>query len=45
MTILLFIYVLARLFLIIQALTLLRNQPPSALVAVDWTKYIPRLFL
>ena len=44
MSILLFIYVPARLFLIAQALALLREQPPSALVAVDWTKYIPHLF-
>ena len=44
MTILLFIYVIARLSLIGQALALLRNQPPSALVAVDWTQYIPHLF-
>ena len=44
MTILLFIYVPARLSLIAQALALLRNQPTSALVAVDWTKYVPHLF-
>ena len=44
MTVLLFIYVPARLSLIAQALALLRDQPPSALVAVDWTKYVPRLF-
>ena len=44
MTILLFIYVPARLSLIAQALALLRNQPPSAFVAVDWTKYFPHLF-
>jgi len=44
MTILLFVYVLARLSLIAQALALLRNQPSSALVAVDWTKYVPHLF-
>jgi len=44
MTILLFIYVPARLSLIAQALALLRNQPPSALVAVDWTEYVPHLF-
>src|SRR6266542_610989 len=41
MTVLLFIYVPARLSLIAQAL---RNQPSSALVAVDWTKYVPHLF-
>jgi hypothetical protein len=44
MTILLFIYVPARLSLIAQALALLRSQPPSALTAVDWTKYLPHLF-
>jgi hypothetical protein len=44
MTVLLFIYVPARLFLIAQALVLLRSQPPSALTAVDWTKYLPHLF-
>ena len=44
MTILLFIYVPARLSLIAQALALLRNQPSSALVAVDWIKYVPHLF-
>jgi hypothetical protein len=44
MTVLLFIYVPARLFLIAQALALLRSQPPSALTAVDWTKYLPHLF-
>jgi len=44
MTILLFVYVPARLSLIAQAFALLRNQPSSALVAVDWTKYVPHLF-
>jgi len=44
MTIFLFVYVPARLTLIAQALALLRKQPPDALVAVDWTKYIPHLF-
>jgi hypothetical protein len=44
MTILLFIYVPARLSLIAQALALLRSQPPSALTAVVWTKYLPHLF-
>jgi hypothetical protein len=44
MTVLLFIYVPARLSLIAQALALMRNQPPSALTAVDWTKYLPHLF-
>ena len=44
MTVLLFIYVPARLSLIAQALALLRSQPASALTAVDWTKYVPHLF-
>jgi len=44
MTILLFIYVPARLSLIGQALALLRNQPQTAFLAVDWTKYIPHIF-
>ena len=43
-TILLFVYVPARLSLIAQALALLRIQPPSALTAVDWTKFVPHLF-
>jgi len=40
-TILLFIYVPARLSLIAQALALLRNQPQTAFIAVDWAQYIP----
>jgi len=44
MTILLVIYVLARLTLIAQALALLRDQPLEALLVVDWTKYIPHVF-
>jgi len=44
MTILLFIYVPARLCLIALALALLRNQHPTAFVAVDWTNYVPHLF-
>ena len=44
MTILLFIYVPARLSLIAQALALLRSQPANALTAVDWMKYVPHLF-
>ncbi len=43
MTGLLFVYVPARLCLIAQALALLRDQPPTAFVAVDWTQYIPHL--
>jgi len=44
MTILLFIYVPARLTLIGQAFTLLRKQPQDAFLAVDWNQYIPHLF-
>ena len=44
MTILLFIYVPARLSLIAQALALLRNQPQTAFLAIDWTTYIPHIF-
>jgi len=44
MTILLFIYVPARLTLIGQAFALLRKQPPDAFLAVDWNQYIPHLF-
>ena len=43
-TALLFVYVPARLSLIAQAVALLRDQPSTAFVAVDWTKYIPHLF-
>jgi len=44
MTILLFIYVPARLSLIAQALVLLRNQPQTVFIAVDWAQYIPHIF-
>ena len=44
MTILLFVYVPARISLVAQALALLRSQPAGALTAVDWTKYVPHLF-
>ena len=44
MTILLFFYVPARLSLIAQAFALLRDQPSTAFIAVDWTKYIPHIF-
>ena len=40
-TALFFVYALARLSLIVQALVLLRHQPVDAYVAVDWSKYIP----
>jgi len=43
MTVLLFIYVFARLSLIAQALALLRHQPPDAFIGVDWTIYLPRV--
>ena len=45
MTLLLFLYVPARLSLIAQALALLRAQPRIAFVSVNWTRYIPHLFL
>lgn len=38
--ILIFIYVLARSSLLVQALVLLRLQPASAYRAVDWTKFL-----
>jgi len=44
LTIVLVIYVFARISLIAQAYALLRKQPPDAFVAVDWTKYIPHIF-
>jgi len=44
MTILLFVYVPARLSLIAQALALMREQPQAAYLAVDWTQYIPHIF-
>jgi len=36
------ICVAARLILLAQALALLRDQPPSAFIAVDWTRFYPR---
>jgi len=36
-------YVAARVFLVAQALALLRNQTPSAFLAVDWTKFVPHV--
>ena len=44
MTGLLFIYIPARISLIVQALALMRHQPQTAFLAVDWTKYIPHIF-
>jgi len=41
--ILLVVYVLARLSLLIQALVLLRKQPTSAYVAVDWSRFLPHI--
>jgi len=35
--------IIARLSLIVQSLVLLRRPPPSALLSVDWTKFIPHL--
>lgn len=35
--------IIARLSLIVQSLALLRSPPPSALLSVDWTKFIPHL--
>ena len=43
MTVLLFVYVPARLSLIAQAVALLRDQPPTAFLAVDWTRFIPHV--
>lgn len=43
MTCLLFVYVPARISLIGQALALLRKQPPSAFLEINWTKYIPHI--
>jgi len=40
---LIWVYVIARLSLYVLALGLLREQPPSAFVGVDWTKYFPHL--
>ena len=44
MTILLFVYVPARLSLIAQALALLRSQLETAFLAMDWTQYMPHKF-
>jgi len=43
MTIFLFTYVPARLSLIAQAFALLRIQPESTFIPVDWTQYIPHI--
>ena len=43
MTNLLCMYIPARLALIGQALALLRHQPPSAFVSVDWSMYMPHV--
>jgi len=37
------VYVLARLALFVEALVLLRNQPSTAFLVVDWTKYLPNI--
>ena len=39
LTVFTFAYVVARFILLSLALALLRNQPPSAFIALDWTKY------
>ena len=44
MIILLFVYVPAQLSLTAQALALLRFQPETGFLAVDWTQYIPHIF-
>lgn len=41
--VLLVVYVLARLSLLVQALVLLRKQPASAYVAVDWSRFLPHI--
>jgi hypothetical protein len=43
MTILLCIYVPARLSLICQAIALLRHQPPSAFISVKWAMFVPHI--
>jgi len=45
MTILLFVYVLARVLLIARTLALWRRQPPFSFLAVDWTRFIPHFWL
>ena len=37
------VYAVVRLVLLGLALALLRNQPPSVFIALDWTKYYPHL--
>ena len=43
MTVLMFVYVLARVLLIGQAVALLRTQPPDAFLEINWTRYIPHI--
>ena len=38
-----FAYVSARLVLLVLALALLRDLPPNAYIAVDWTKFYPHI--
>jgi hypothetical protein len=47
MTILLFVYFSARLFLlvVVQTLALLQHQLPNAFIAVDWTKYVSHILI
>lgn len=42
-TVLLFIYVPARSFLLVHAVVLLREQPSSALQVIDWTRIFPHV--
>jgi len=42
--IVMFMYASARLLLLGQAIALLRHQPPSAFIAVDWTRFYPHFF-
>ena len=44
MTLLLFIYVPARLTLIAQSFALLRKLPQTVFLAVDWNQYVPHIF-
>lgn len=37
------VYLAARLALIVEAIVLLRKQPPTAFLEVDWTRYVPHI--
>jgi len=43
LTVFMLAYVFARIVLLGLALALLRHLPPSAYVAVDWTKFYPHI--